>query len=147
MPDHGPWNANTVQNTSLFLFQINEVMLLTYKMKPNVIKKKLIGQNMLCKWGLMNHEICDFAVTSSKLCDRKKTQWDFKYFQGLFIQGKPAQLALLARFTRLTWPMPCFLIQFLFVYIKRQAGPAEIPVTWTEIPSETYHFLGTICWL
>ena len=48
MPDHGPWNANTVQNTSLFLFQINEVMLLTYKMKPNIIKKKLIGQNMRC---------------------------------------------------------------------------------------------------
>ena len=84
MPDHGPWNANTVQNTSLFLFQINEVMLLTYKMKPNVIKKKLIGQNMLCKWGLMNHEICDFAVTSSKLCDRKKTQWDFEIRDQIF---------------------------------------------------------------
>ena len=84
MPDHGPWNANTVQNTSLFLFQINEVMLLTYKMKPNIIKKKLIGQNMLCKWGLMNYDICDFAVTSSKLCDRKKTQWDFEIRDQIF---------------------------------------------------------------
>ena len=68
----------------------------------------------------------------NSVIERKRNETsrsEIKYFQGLFIQGKPAQLALLARFTRLTWPMPCFLIKFLFVYIKRQAGPAEIPVT------------------
>lgn len=50
----------------------------------------------------------------NSVIERKRNETsrsEIKYFQGLFIQGKPAQLALLARFTRLTWPMPCFLMK------------------------------------
>ena len=140
MPDHGPWNANTVQNTSLFLFQINEVMLLTYKMKPNVIKKKLIGQNMLCKWGLMNYDICDFAVTSSKLCDRKKTQWDFEIrdqiFSGPVYTRQASPVSPAGPLYQADLAHALFPHEILFVYIKRQAGPAEIPVTSTEISTK-----------